>query len=84
MSACKNASPEWGFARKGPTNMITTGLIVIGFILLFLGGEALVRGSVGIARKLGLSEMLIGLQDSPLLSFNSCDNLDICRRVDPP
>ena len=41
--------------------MIAAGFILIGFILLFLGGEALVRGSVGIARKLGLSELLIGL-----------------------
>ncbi len=37
------------------------GLIVIGLIALFLGGEALVRGSVAVARKLGLSELVIGL-----------------------
>jgi len=36
-------------------------LILAGFILLFIGGEALVRGSVGIARKFGLSELIIGL-----------------------
>lgn len=36
-------------------------LILAGFILLFAGGEALVRGSVGVARKLGLSELIIGL-----------------------
>ncbi len=32
-----------------------------GFILLFLGGEALVRGSVQIAERLGLSKLIIGL-----------------------
>lgn len=37
------------------------GLILIGLIALFLGGEALVRGSVAVARKLGLSELVIGL-----------------------
>ncbi|MEL8054960.1 MAG: calcium/sodium antiporter [Pseudomonadota bacterium] len=36
-------------------------LIIAGFVLLFIGGEALVRGSVGVARKLGLSEFIIGL-----------------------
>ncbi len=32
-----------------------------GFALLFLGGEMLVRGSVGLARRLGVSPLLIGL-----------------------
>ena len=32
-----------------------------GLALLFLGGEMLVRGSVGLARKLGVSPLLIGL-----------------------
>lgn len=41
--------------------MMMTLLILGGFILLFLGGEALVRGSVGIARKAGMSELVIGL-----------------------
>ena len=36
-------------------------LILAGFILLFIGGEALVRGSVGVARKFGMSELIIGL-----------------------
>ncbi|MEM1391523.1 MAG: sodium:calcium antiporter, partial [Pseudomonadota bacterium] len=36
-------------------------LIIAGFVLLFIGGEALVRGSVGVARKLGLSEFIIGV-----------------------
>jgi cation:H+ antiporter len=41
--------------------MMMTLLILAGFMLLFAGGEALVRGSVGIARKVGMSELVIGL-----------------------
>jgi len=41
--------------------MMMTLLILGGFILLFAGGEALVRGSVGVARKAGMSELVIGL-----------------------
>lgn len=41
--------------------MMMTMLILGGFLLLFAGGEALVRGSVGVARKAGLSELVIGL-----------------------
>ena len=36
-------------------------LIAGGLVLLFVGGEALVRGSVGLARRLGISELVIGL-----------------------
>lgn len=36
-------------------------LILAGLVLLFVGGEILVRGSVGVARRLGMSELLIGL-----------------------
>ena len=35
-------------------------LILGGLVLLFIGGEILVRGSVGIARKFGVSELVIG------------------------
>lgn len=35
--------------------------LVIGFAGLFIGGEFLVRGAVGIARKFGLSPLVIGL-----------------------
>lgn len=41
--------------------MIMFALIVGGLLLLFAGGEMLVRGSVGVARRLGMSELLIGL-----------------------
>jgi len=35
--------------------------ILLGAALLLVGGEALVRGSVGVAKRLGLSPLLIGL-----------------------
>jgi len=41
--------------------MMTAILIVSGLILLYVGGESLVRGSVSIARRFGLSELIIGL-----------------------
>lgn len=36
-------------------------LVVAGLILLFVGGEGLVRGSVTLAERLGISKLLIGL-----------------------
>ena len=36
-------------------------LIAAGFICLILGGEVLVRGAVGLAKRLGMSELIIGL-----------------------
>lgn len=41
--------------------MLMLALIIGGLLLLFAGGEMLVRGSVGVARRLGMSELLIGL-----------------------
>ena len=35
--------------------------IGVGLVLLGLGGEGVVRGAVGVARRLGVSELLIGL-----------------------
>ena len=35
--------------------------LLAGLVLLFAGGEALVRGSVAVARRLGVSPLLIGL-----------------------
>ena len=35
--------------------------IILGFVLLVLGGELLVRSSVGLSLKLNLSRMIIGL-----------------------
>jgi cation:H+ antiporter len=42
-------------------SMTMIALILGGLVLLFAGGEILVRGSVGVARRLGMSELLIGL-----------------------
>ncbi|WP_373005955.1 calcium/sodium antiporter [Hyphomonas sp.] len=36
-------------------------MVLGGLVLLFIGGEALVRGSVSVARKLNISELVIGL-----------------------
>ncbi len=36
-------------------------LVAAGLVLLFVGGEGLVRGSVAIAERLGISKLLIGL-----------------------
>jgi cation:H+ antiporter len=36
-------------------------MVLGGLVLLFIGGEGLVRGSVSIARKLNISELVIGL-----------------------
>jgi cation:H+ antiporter len=41
--------------------MMDAFLIAAGFGLLFLGGEGLVRGSVAVAERFGLSKLLIGL-----------------------
>ncbi len=37
------------------------GFLVGGLLLLFLGGESLVRGSVAIAERLGISKLVVGL-----------------------
>lgn len=41
--------------------MMEYALVAGGLVLLFLGGEMLVRGAVGLAGKLGVSPLLIGL-----------------------
>ena len=47
-------------ARQAPI-LVALGLILGGIVLLVLGGEALVRGAVSLARSLGWSERVIGL-----------------------
>jgi cation:H+ antiporter len=48
-----------------PEGRLDPGMIVptllLGFVLLGLGGELLVRGAVGAARKLGISPLVVGL-----------------------
>jgi len=41
--------------------LLATLLLVVGLALLLGGGEALVRGSTGLARSLGVSQLVIGL-----------------------
>ena len=41
--------------------MSVTMLVLVGLVLLALGGEFLVRGTVGLSRKLGISPLLAGL-----------------------
>lgn len=41
--------------------LLTTALAVGGFVLLFLGGEALVRGASALAIRLGVTPLVIGL-----------------------
>ncbi len=41
--------------------MLSTVLTIAGVALLFVGGEALVRGSVALAEKIGISALLVGM-----------------------
>lgn len=41
--------------------MANAGLFILGLVLLFAGGEALVRGAVWLARRMGLPPIVIGL-----------------------
>lgn len=41
--------------------MMDMGLVAIGLVALITGGDVLVRGAVGVAQRLGLSPMVIGL-----------------------
>jgi len=41
--------------------MIDISLIIVGFVLLFLGGEFLLRGSIALAKRFQLSNLLIGV-----------------------
>ena len=44
------------------TNPITLGLVmVVGFVLLLLGAEGLVDGASALAKRLGVSDLMIGL-----------------------
>ncbi|NNC54673.1 MAG: sodium:calcium antiporter, partial [Pseudomonadales bacterium] len=41
--------------------MINLVLLLVGFLLLTVGGEAMVRGSLALAERMGLSPLLCGL-----------------------
>lgn len=49
------------FYRKGNSMLISIILLIIGFIILIKGADFFVDGAVGIANKLKISKMLIGL-----------------------
>lgn len=42
-------------------NLLDAGLVVIGLVLLVAGGEGLVRGASAVARRLGMSPLVVGL-----------------------
>lgn len=51
---------EWSAALH--TSLMTSILLTLaGIVLLFLGGEALVRGSVSLAERIGISPLLVGM-----------------------
>ncbi|WP_086465931.1 calcium/sodium antiporter [Oceanibaculum nanhaiense] len=41
--------------------LLDFGMVAAGLVLLFLGGEGLVRGSVAIATRLGISKLVVGM-----------------------
>jgi len=41
--------------------ILNLGLLLFGLLLLFFGGEALVRGSVSLAERFGISKFVVGL-----------------------
>ncbi|MCH2395080.1 calcium/sodium antiporter [Oceanibaculum sp.] len=41
--------------------LLDFGMVAAGLLLLFLGGEGLVRGSVAIATRLGISKLVVGM-----------------------
>ncbi len=49
------------FYRKGSNMLISTILLIFGFIILIKGADFFIDGAVGIATKLKISKMLIGL-----------------------
>jgi cation:H+ antiporter len=50
-----------GIPEKPDNFVISTLLVIGGFIGLFLGGQIIVEGAVSVARELGVSEAVIGL-----------------------
>lgn len=53
--------PLVGRGRAPPSLMLDLLLVALGVILLYGGGEALVSGSSALARKLGMSPLVVGL-----------------------
>ncbi len=49
------------YKTEAPSNMIIGLQVVAGLVLLFFGGDNLVRGAVALANRLGVSPLVIGL-----------------------
>ncbi len=60
-SGSEEVAPEVDESHKNDKVLFIILWLIIGFVLLPLGGELLVRGAVGIARQFGLSDAIIGL-----------------------
>jgi len=55
-------SHEIPIAQRGMrSTLIQLGLIVVGLVLLGIGSNLLISGSVAVAKRLGMSELIIGL-----------------------
>lgn len=58
LGLCRKRGRYQGKTQKMLYDLV---LVAAGLVLLFVGGEGLVRGSVSIAERLGISKLLIGL-----------------------
>ncbi|MEE2912323.1 MAG: sodium:calcium antiporter [Planctomycetota bacterium] len=63
--------------EKSPNGILLCGLLLLaGVFLLVIGGEGLVRGAIGIAKKFGIGSIIVGLTivafgtSAPELAFN--------------
>jgi cation:H+ antiporter len=56
-----DAAEDAGLAGPGTSRLRNAGLALLGLALLIGGGHLLVEGAVGLARRFGMSERLIGL-----------------------
>ncbi len=46
---------------SGPMDFLDVGRIIVGLVLLVVGGELLVRGASALARRVGISSLVVGL-----------------------
>jgi len=82
LARTSSASTALGSADRVPVPLFDILLIAAGIVLLYAGGEALVRGAVALASRLGLSELVIGLTvvsfgtSSPELAATLAASLD--------
>lgn len=60
-----------GDISGGGRMLATSSLIILGFILLILGADLLVRGSSNIAKRFHIPEMIIGLTIISIRNINA-------------